>query len=185
MNRFIFTGTPGSGKTAVIQALEKLGHTVVHESATEVIAQEQKMGNMRPWEQADFLDKIMVMQKIRLSKVKADLQFHDRSLFCVYALGRYLAESNHQRFMPSPKLLTEIDYCLKTTLYQNQVFFFENLGFIEHTDARKISYEDALIFEKIHLETYKQFGFEIILVPKQSIQERCEFILKKIKVKSA
>lgn len=180
MNRFIFTGTPGSGKTAVIQALEKLGHSVVHESATDVIAQEQKLGNMRPWEQPDFLDKIITMQKIRLLEANADLQFHDRSPFCVYALGRYLAESNHQLFTPSPSLLSEIDYYLENKPYQNQVFFFENLGFIEHTDARKISYEDALVFEKIHLDTYKQFGFEIILVPKQSIQDRCAFILKKI-----
>ena len=39
--RFIFTGTPGSGKTSVILALEKLGYVVVPESATDVIAEEQ------------------------------------------------------------------------------------------------------------------------------------------------
>ena len=41
MNKhFIFTGTPGSGKTSVIKELEKLGHTVIHEAATDVISQE-------------------------------------------------------------------------------------------------------------------------------------------------
>ena len=74
-------------------------------------------------------------------------------------------------------MLDEIDRCLKNGVYQNQIFFFENLGFIEHTDARKISYEDALIFEQIHLDVYKEFGYEIVLVVKQSIEERCRFVL--------
>lgn len=74
-------------------------------------------------------------------------------------------------------MLDEIDRCLKAGIYQNRVFFFENLSFIEHTDARKISYEDALIFEQMHLDVYKEFDFEIVLVPKQLIEERCRFVL--------
>lgn len=56
----------------------------------------------------------------------------------------------------------------------------ENLCFIQHTDARKISYEDALIFEQIKLDVYVKFGFEIVLVPNRNVIERCEFILKNI-----
>ena len=75
----------------------------------------------------------------------------------------------------------EIDRCLKNGVYQNQIFFFENLGFIEHTDARKISYEDALIFEQIHLDVYKECGFDIMIVPKGlTVTQRCEFILERV-----
>lgn len=42
--RFILTGTPGSGKTSVIKELEKLGHAVIHEAATDVISIEQAKG---------------------------------------------------------------------------------------------------------------------------------------------
>ncbi|KJW07419.1 hypothetical protein OTUT144_0535 [Orientia tsutsugamushi str. UT144] len=46
----------------------------------------------------------------------------------------------------------------------------------------KISYEDALIFEQIHLDVYKEFGFEIIMVPKGlTVTQRCEFILEGVK----
>ncbi|WP_202149582.1 DEAD/DEAH box helicase family protein [Candidatus Sarmatiella mevalonica] len=83
------------------------------------------------------------------------------SPFCTYALGKYLTHWKGLEFKPSPVLFDEIDRCLKKRRYQNRIFFFENLGFIEHTDARKISYEDALIFEQIHLNVYKEFGFEI------------------------
>jgi predicted ATPase len=175
--RFILSGTPGSGKTSVIKELEKLGHVIIHEAATDVISQEQAKGIEKPWEEPEFVDQITRMQKERQMNANGYLQLYDRSPFCTYALGKYLSHWKGLEFKTPPVLLDEIGRCLKAGIYQNKVFFFENLGFIEHTDARKISYEDALIFEQIHLDVYKEFGFEIVLVPKQSIAERCRFIL--------
>ncbi|GAJ46885.1 hypothetical protein HE1_01227 [Holospora elegans E1] len=179
--RFIFTGTQGSGKTSVIRELEKLGHAVIHEAATDVIAQEQAKGIEKLWEEPEFVDQITYMQKERQMNATGDLQFYDRSPFCTYALGKYLAHWKGLEFKLSPILLDEIDRCLKNGVYQNQIFFFENLGFIEHTDARKISYEDALVFEQIHLDVYKEFGFDIMMVPKGlTVTQRCEFILESV-----
>lgn len=180
IKRFIFTGTPGSGKTSVSRELEKLGHAVIHEAATDVIAQEQAKGIEKPWEEPDFVDQITFMQKERQVSATGELQFYDRSPFCTYALGKYLAHWKDMEFKPSLVLLDEINRCLKNGVYQNQIFFFENLGFIEHTDARKISYEDALIFEQLHLDVYKEFGFKLIMVPKKlTVTQRCEFILER------
>ncbi len=179
IRHFILTGTPGSGKTSVIRVLEKLGHAVIHEAATDVISIEQAQGIEKPWEDIGFTDKIIFMQKERQIRAAKDLQFYDRSPFCTYALGKYLADWKNIEFKPSPVLLSEIDRCIKNRVYQKKVFFFENLGFIKHTDARKISYEDALIFEQIHLDVYKEFGFDIIMVPKGlPVMQRCEFILE-------
>lgn len=63
--RFIFIGTPGSGKTSVILELKRLGYVIIPESATDVINLAQAKGNMRPWEQANFIDKIVLTQKLR------------------------------------------------------------------------------------------------------------------------
>ena len=156
--RFIFTGTPGSGKTSVIIELEKLGHAVIHEAATDVIRGEQSKGCDAQWEEPEFVDKITLMQKERQMChcerseaiqrnntgspriARDDVQFYDRSPFCTYALGKYLAYWKDLEFKPSPVLLDEIDRCLKNGVYQNQIFFFENLGFIEHNKIKKISY---------------------------------------------
>ena len=122
------------------------------------------------------------MQKERQVSATGDLQFYDRSPFCTYALGKYLSNWKNIEFKPLPVLLDEIDRCLKDDIYQNKVCFFENLGFIEHTDARKISYEDATVVEQIHRDVCKELGFDIIMVPKVlTVIQRCKFILERVK----
>lgn len=181
VKRFILTGTPGSGKTSVIKHLEKNGYVVIHEAATDVIATEQAKGIERPWETSTFIDEIINTQKDRQTNASGNLQFYDRSPFCTYALGLYLSHWRNSEFTPSSTLLNEINRCLDKGVYQNKVFFLENLGFIEHTDARKISYEDALVFEQFHLDVYEEFGFDIMMVPKGlTITQRCDFILERL-----
>lgn len=148
----------------------------IREAATDFIIQEQANGIEKPWEEPKFVDQITRMQKERQINSTGNMQFYDRSPFCTYALGKYLSYYKNIEFKPSPGLLDEIDRCLKNGVYQNHIFFFENLGFIEHTDTRKTSYEDALIFEQI----YKEVGFDIMMVPKElTVTHRSEFILER------
>ena len=58
MRRFILIGTPGSEKTSVIKELEKLGYSVIHEAATDVISIEQAKGIEKPWDELCFVDQI-------------------------------------------------------------------------------------------------------------------------------
>jgi predicted ATPase len=58
------------------------------------------------------------------------------------------------------------------SVYQKTVFFIRNLGFVEPTAARRISLEETLRFERIHEETYRRFGFEIVFVAPGSVSER-------------
>lgn len=48
MKRFIVTGAPGAGKTAIIRQLEHDGFSIVEEAATDVIALEQARGIAEP-----------------------------------------------------------------------------------------------------------------------------------------
>ena len=45
MKRYVLTGTPGAGKTALLRAAEAAGYAVVEEAATDVIALGQAIGN--------------------------------------------------------------------------------------------------------------------------------------------
>jgi predicted ATPase len=50
-------------------------------------------------------------------------------------------------------------------MYQRQVFFIEHLGFCQQTDARRITFEESLVFGHIHEETYSSLGYHDILPP--------------------
>jgi predicted ATPase len=180
VRRYILSGAPGSGKTSVIKEMEQRGYIVVHESATDVIAAAQVKGIEKPWEEPCFVGDIATVQKERQVNTHGELQFFDRSPFCTYALGSYLAQLQNIQFQPPQVLSEEIDLCLAMRIYQPEVFFFESLGFIEHTAARKISYEDALIFEQIHKSIYQRFGFDLTLVPAVPVAERLNYILQRI-----
>jgi predicted ATPase len=42
--------------------------------------------------------------------------------------------------------------------------------------VRRISFEDTVRFEKIHEETYRNFGFELVSVEPGSLAERVRII---------
>lgn len=177
MRRYILTGTPGCGKTSLIRALEMTGASVVSEAATDIIAYKKMQGVAEPWKNEDFIDYIIRLQKHRqidLSNEYSDLHFYDRSPICTYALAMYL------NFQPSTNLMQEIERIRKHSIYDQKVFFIDNLGFIENTDARQISYEESLEFEKVHLAAYEKFGFNCVRIPAGSIDERVKLILEHV-----
>ena len=54
MKRYILTGAPGAGKSAILRQLELDGYGVVEEAATDIIAMEQVQGGAEPWSRASF-----------------------------------------------------------------------------------------------------------------------------------
>ncbi len=60
--------------------------------------------------------------------------------------------------------------------FQRRIFLVRNLGFIAPTEARRISFEDSLRFEKIHEEIYQDFGFELVFIARGSVEERVGMI---------
>src|SRR6266478_2967509 len=152
MRRFIITGAPRSGKTAIIRQLELDGFSVVEEAATDVIAAAQARGTAEPWTVPSFIDAIADLQKqrqIRASNQPGDLQFHDRSVVCTAVLALYLG------YPTSVFLMRELERVSKEAIYEKRAFFIRNLGFITPTEARRISFEETLRFEKVHEETYR------------------------------
>ncbi len=173
MRRFIITGAPGAGKTAIIRQLELDGFSVIEEAATDVIAAAQARGTTQPWTHPSFIDAIANLQRdrqIRASRQPDEVQFHDRCAVCTAALAVYLG------FPRSPILASELERIKREAIYQHRVFFIRNLGFVTPTEARRISFEETVRFEKLHEEAYRNFGFELVSVEPGSVAERVSII---------
>ena len=179
MRRFIITGAPGAGKTAIIRQLELDGFSVVEEAATDVIAAAHAQGRVQPWMHPSFIDAIVKLQRdrqIRASYQPDEVQFHDRCAVCTAALAVYLG------YPLSPILTGELERVKREAIYENRVFLIRNLGFVTPTEARRISFEDTVRFEKIHEETYRDFGFELVSVASGSLLERVSTIKAAIRL---
>lgn len=97
-----------------------------------------------------------------------DRQFHDRSAVCTLALAVFLS------YPISDVLARELARLDREAVFQKRVFFVRSFGVIVPTAARRISLEDALRFERIHEEIYRERGFEIVFLEPGSLPARVE-----------
>ena len=181
MKRFVLTGAPGAGKTAIIRQLERDGFGVVEEAATDVITLAQAHQVAEPWTQPSFIDDVARLQRERQLRASFDrcaVQFHDRSAVCTAALAVYLG------FPISSFLASELERIRRDAIFERRVLFIRNLGFVTATGARRITLEQTLRFETIHEQTYRDCGFEPISVAPGTLMERVATIKETIRCSS-
>ena len=167
-NWHVITGAPCSGKTAVIRELEKLGYPVVHEVARAYIDERLQNGETIARIKADILsfERHILYKKIAIeqSLLNEETVFMDRAV--PDSIGYYILEG-----------LDPDDPIQKSRLWRyKKVFFFDRIPF-EKDPVRSENNKTASKIEGLLKKSYRMLGYEIIVVPLESVNARVNFIL--------
>jgi predicted ATPase len=168
---FVITGGPGSGKSTLIDALEREGFARTVEAGRAIIKEQvADGGSALPWSDPRAFAERMFEWELR-SYARAienhGVVFFDRGIPDVVG---YLRLMN----LPVPP---PIDAVARTHRYNTQVFIAPPWPAIFAHDAeRKQSPEEAARTYQAMVETYADYGYELIELPRTSVAERVAFV---------
>ncbi|KGO08689.1 AAA family ATPase [Elizabethkingia bruuniana] len=174
---FVITGGPGVGKTTLIKVLEKQGFVVIMEEARRIIQEQLQMkGEGLPWKNKTYYAQLMLNASLEsyqlvVSGKSSNTTFFDRGILDTIC---YMKMEN----IPVPEDLNNL---VNAHPYNQKVFILPPWEEIYSTDnERKQTWQEAVsTFDKMK-QTYLEYGYKVIEVPKNSVEQRCEFILSHI-----
>jgi predicted ATPase len=174
-NLFVVTGGPGSGKTTVLLELQRRGFRFASEVARQIIQEQvQIRGNALPWGDREQYTRLMLERSIASYKAHtpaSEVTFADRGI---------------------PDTLT---YARLIGLYDDgfirracEEYRYAATGFVAppwkdiyRTDnERKQDFAEAVRTHALNVSVYRECRFELIELPRVSVQERAEFIIGKL-----
>jgi predicted ATPase len=165
----VITGAPCSGKTSVINELERRGYKVVHETARAYIDRRLNEGLLLEAIKADArqFESHILEEKIR---IEIDLPQNETIFF-----DRGIPDSVAYFKLAG---LDTAEPLSKSCLFRyRRIFFFERLKFLKDR-IRSEDNKTADRLDSLIQESYRRLKYEIIPVPALSIKQRVRFILE-------
>lgn len=171
----VFIGGPGSGKTTLIEALQKQNFTCYPEVSRQVTLEAQKQGV----KQLFLEDPLLFSELLLKGRIK---QYHDA-----------LSQNEKVVFLDRgiPDVLAYLDYmgisypfffkdACKQYVY-DKIFVFPPWKEIYQNDNERYeSYEESFLIHSYLEKTYHKFGYQLIEVPPLNIPKRINFILNNL-----
>lgn len=172
----VIIGGPGTGKTTIIDGLISKGFCCYPEISREVTMEAKKQGI----EQL-FLEKPLLFSELLLEGRKKQFNnaisethkivFLDRGIPDVLAYMHYIGDSYPLFF----------DQACKDHKY-TKIFILPPWEEIYISDDERYeNYEQAKLIYNHLTETYQKYGYQLIEVPKDTVENRIEYILQVLK----
>jgi predicted ATPase len=180
MNRLVvLSGCSSGGKSTLLSELEHRGYTVVHEVGREIVKEQLSVDSgITPWQKPKEFCELLISRSIevyrtakKLPAAKAHVIFFDRSFL------EGVAYYQSQKMDDSHKY----DRIVDELRFDPTIFMVPPWAELFcHDKERQHSFEDAVAEYERLLEFYPRHGYSILEIPKASIKERVEWLLKQV-----
>jgi predicted ATPase len=174
--RIVITGGPGSGKTTLIDHIESLGYTCMHEVSRQIINEARKEGI----DQLFLTDPMLFSQKLlesrvhqfeQASQLETSYIFYDRGTPDITAYMDFIGASYPTSF-EAP--------CFTHTY--DTIFLLPPWEAIYTKDSERYeTFEQAKIIHQSLVKGYNKYGYKVIEVPQASVENRNSFIFNYLK----
>jgi predicted ATPase len=169
---FVVTGGPGSGKSSLLDALERAGYARSVEAGRGIIQDQMAIsGTALPWaDRAAFAELMLAweMRSYHLAEQSRGAFFFDRSVVDVLGYMR----------LSGLAVLAHVERAAEMFRYDGRVFIAPAWQEIYREDAeRKQSFDEAVRTEEAMREVYPAYGYELIELPRAPVEERVRFVL--------
>jgi predicted ATPase len=174
MKKMIITGGPGSGKTSLIEALQALGYSCSPEASRQLIVEEvAKKSDCLPWINLNRFADLALDRMIDLYRDSShsELTFFDRGIPDIIA---YLTCAGQP-------VAAKYAAALHSCHYDTKVFILPPWKEIYVNDEERWqTFEESVALHNAIKNTYEKLNFNLLEVPKSSIQERVSFVLSNL-----
>jgi len=173
--RIIISGAPGTGKTSLIQALESSGYKTFSDVSRELIEE----GLIPPvWDKnnhdQDFGRRVLEarIEQYKLAKDNSTA-FFDRGIPDALIFSRFLNKTFTHESLSAVK---------KYRYYKDVFILSPWIDIFKQDDIRKESFEEIQQIHRYTIEQYEAVGYNCIMVPETSVEERLHFVLSFLKL---
>lgn len=173
--KIVITGGPGTGKSSIIDELKRRGHLCFDEISRQVTLEARKKGV----EQLFLTQPLLFSQMLLEGRVKQFMEAHkqqnttvflDRGLPDVLAYMDYFGSTYPEDF---------VHICQNNTY--DVVFILAPWQEIFQSDSvRYETFEQSQIIHEHLLKTYKNFNYQLIDIPFDTVEKRADFILESL-----
>lgn len=176
IEKIVITGGPSTGKTSIIEKIEKEGFYCFNEISREITLEAREQGILQLFISDPLLFSERIIEgRIKQYKATQDLNnplvFFDRGIPDVVAYMDCFGQAYGDHFVESCK-----------TYRYDHVFLLPPWKEIHQSDNERYeSFEEALRIHTFLEKAYTDYGYKIINVPKETVEGRVTFILNKIK----
>lgn len=171
-NKIVITGGPGTGKSSIIDELKERGHICFDEISRQVTLEARKSGVdqlflTQPLLFSQMLLEGRIKQFMEANNYKSSAVFLDRGLPDVLAYMDYFGSDYPEDF---------VNVCQNNT-YDAVLILAPWKEIFRSDNVRYETFEQSILIHEHLINTYKNFNYNLIDIPFDTVQKRTDFIL--------